>query len=390
LLRQLARFHEVHAIVFQREAELRRETEGYKIPAQVQLYSPIDSPPPSGLFSRLPRKLRMALHYRWLRRSWRGPADAILLRSHHLIAQILQRQKIDAVVFEHLSSMRAAPLVRRLSRPTRAVLDAHNVDHRLMAQEFSQAGTRELTRQERKLVERTRWEERHLRSSVDAIWCCSEEDRRLLTAPNRIAGYTIPNGVDCSFFQFDERPSKAEAPWLIFSGALQTEANKNAVRWIIGEIWPRLRQHRDDLHLLLVGSGMPADLAAAAAAVPGIEVAGEVSDVRPFFRQASLALVPLRIGSGTRLKILEAMSQGNPVVSTRKGAEGLDASDGENLLLADEPGEFVASILRLLGDRCLFHRIRHAARAFAQQRYDWDVIGSRANTSLQQLLLPHA
>jgi len=238
LLRQLARFHEVHAIVFQREAELRRETEGYKIPAQVQLYSPIDSPPPSGLFSRLPRKLRMALHYRWLRRSWRGPADAILLRSHHLIAQILPRQKIDAVVFEHLSSMRAAPLVRRLSRPTRAVLDAHNVDHRLMAQEFSQAGTRELTRQERKLVERTRWEERHLRSSVDAIWCCSEEARRLLTAPNRIAGYTIPNGVDCSFFQFDERPSKAEAPWLIFSGALQTEANKNAVRWIIGEIWP--------------------------------------------------------------------------------------------------------------------------------------------------------
>jgi len=266
------------------------------------------------------------------------------------------------------------------------VLDAHNVDHRLMAQELGWNGTREVTRQKRKLVERTEWEERHLSRSVDAVWCCSEDDCRALADPSGIPGHVIPNGVDGSFFRFDDHSSKAGAPCLIFSGAMQTEANMDAVRWLTREIWPRLRQQRSDLRLLLVGRGMPADLAAAAVAVPGIEVVGEVPDVRPFFRQASVALVPLRIGSGTRLKIMEAMAQGNPVVSTRKGAEGLDITDGENILLADEPDLFVQSSLRLLADAALFHRLRHAARAFVEQRYDWDVVGNMANRALEELL----
>lgn len=386
LLRQLARFHEVHAIIFQSEAALRKETEGYKIPDNVKTYSPIDIPPPPTLFSRLPTRLGNALHYRWLRRSWVGPAEGELLRCYHLICRILGSQQVDAVVFEHRGTMKAAPLVRRLCSSARLILNAHNVDNFLLTEEFSQDRSYTPTPAERNLLVRTEWEENHLGLFVDAVWTCSEEDRRALTAHSCISGSVIPNGVDCSFFNFDANLSKAKSPFLLFSGALGTEANKNAVTWLIRDLWPQIAGVRPELRLMLVGGGMPASLAGEARAVPGVEVIGEVPDVRPFFQKASIALVPLRIGSGTRLKILEAMAQGNPLVSTGKGAEGLDVTDGKNILFANKPSEFLDAILRLLSDQEVFDRLRHAARAFVEQHHDWNVIGGMANRALEDLL----
>ncbi|OGV52469.1 MAG: hypothetical protein A2X49_09140 [Lentisphaerae bacterium GWF2_52_8] len=382
----MARFHEIHAVIFQSEAALRKETEGYKVPDNVRIYSPIDTPAPPTLFSRLPTRLGKALHYRWLRRSWAGPAEGELLKCHHLIRRILDSQQIDAVVFEHRGTMKAAPLVRRFCPSAGLVLDAHNVDHRLLAEECMQERTRASAPAERKLLARIEWEENHLDRFVNAVWACSEEDRRALTMYSRIPGNVIPNGVDCSFFGFDANSSKAQSPFLLFTGAMGTEANKDAVVWLIRGLWPQIAVARPELRLLLVGGGMPASLAEEACAVPGVEVIGEVPDVRPYFQKASIALVPLRIGSGTRLKIMEAMAQGNPVVSTSKGAEGLDATDGENLLLANESGPFVRAVLRLLSDTALFHRLRQAARSFVEHCYDWNVIGNLANKALEEML----
>ncbi|MFZ2640841.1 MAG: glycosyltransferase [Verrucomicrobiia bacterium] len=386
LLRQLARFHEVHAILFQSEASLRKEAEGYKVPDNVRIYSPIDTPAPRMWFDRLPRRIGPGLKYRWLRRSWQGPAEGELLSCHHLIRKVLGSQQIDAVVFEHRGTMKASPLVRRLCPSARLVLNTHNVDYRLMVEESSLGGTRECTPSMQKALARTQWEEDHLGRFVDAVWTCSEDDRRVLTAHNRIPCSVIPNGVDCSFFSFDANPSKAQSPFLIFTGALGTEANKDAVTWLIRDLWPRIVNERPDLRLLLVGAGMPAALAEEARAVPGVEVAGEVPDVRPYFQKASVALVPLRIGSGTRLKIMEAMAQGNPVISTGKGAEGLEATDGEHLLLANESGSLVQTLLRLLSDPARFHRLRQSARSFVEQRYDWNVIGNLANQAIDEIL----
>lgn len=391
LLRQLARFHEIHAVLFQSETSLRKETEGYKVPDNIRIYSPIDTPAPLTLFSRLPTRVGNALYYRWLRRSWAGPAEGELLKCHHLIRHILGSQQIDAVVFEHRGTMKAAPFVRRLCPSARLVLNTHNVDHRLLAEESSLGGTRVFTAAERKSLARIKWEEDHLGRFVDAVWTCSEEDRRVLTAHSRIAGSVIPNGVDCSFFRFDANPSKAQSPFLLFTGAMGTEANKDAVVWLIRDLWPKIAIARPELRLLLVGGGMPASLAEEACAVSGVEVIGEVPDVRPYFQKASIALVPLRIGSGTRLKIMEAMAQGNPVVSTRKGAEGLEVNDDENLLLANESGPFVQTVLRLLSDTALFHRLRKAARSLVEQRYDWIVIGESVRNALEEVMkCPHA
>lgn len=137
LLRQLAREHEVHAIVFQREAGLRQGTEGYKLPDSVRVYSPSDDPPPRTLFDKLPRRLGPGLHYRWLRRSWQGPASGDVLRCQHLIRRILSEQQIDVVTLEYVGLLGAASLIQRLSPRTLRILNAHNVDHKLMAQEFA-------------------------------------------------------------------------------------------------------------------------------------------------------------------------------------------------------------------------------------------------------------
>ncbi len=281
--------------------------------------------------------------------------------------------------------MKAVPFARRLSPHSIRILDAHNVDHKLVEQEWAAHPERAVNAWERRILQQTRRTEQHLERFVHGVWACSEPDRVDLAPNGGPIGFVIPNGVDCSFFAFDSAPTKPQSPFIVFSGWLGTEANQDAVAWLLRALWPRIRAKCLNLSLLLVGGGMPAALGEEARGVPGIEVVGEVSDVRPYFRKASVAIVPLRIGSGTRFKILEAMAQGNPVLSTRKGAEGLDTTEGENILLADEPGSFIESVFRLLSDSALFNRLRYAARAFVERRYDWDVVGNMVNQALEDL-----
>ena len=247
LLRQLARFHEVHAIVFQREEELRRETDGYKVPDNVRIYSPLDTPPPRTLFDRLPRRLGPGLHYRWMRRSWRGPAESTLLRCHHLLREVLARQEVDVMVFEHLSTMAASPVARRVSPAAVQCLDAHNVDHRLLAQEIDGQPNERMSRNRRRSLATTEWTERHLGRFVHGFCACSDDDRRVLEACSGLAGYTVPNGVDTAFFAFDANPTKATSKCLLYSGWMGTRANQDGIAYFAEDIWPLILEQRPDL-----------------------------------------------------------------------------------------------------------------------------------------------
>jgi glycosyltransferase involved in cell wall biosynthesis len=381
LLRQLARFHEVHAIIFQREAELRAGMDGYRVPDAVHIYSPLDRPPPPTLFDRLPRRLAPALHYRWLRRSWRGPAEGTLLRCHHLLSEILTSQTIDAVHFEHLSTMMAAPLVRRLSPKTFRILDAHNVDHLLGPRMAAVAGAAQSSSNQRS-QRQIEWHEKHLARSVHAVWACSEEDRAVFAAFNRIPIEVVPNGVDLSSRPFDERPDKAAASEVLFVGSLNYPPNLDGLRWFVDEIWPRIRAARPDTRLTVVGRGGSAEELASVRNAPGVDLIGEVADVAPYYRRAGVFVCPLREGSGTRLKILESMAFGNPVVSTRIGAEGIQAEPGRDLLIADVPQHFADAVVDLITNPARFDSIRHHGRALVEGRYDWDLIGDRAAESI--------
>lgn len=383
LLRQLARFHEVHAIIFQREAELRAEQGGVKVPDSVRIYSPIDCPPPPSLFDRLPRRLGPAFQYRWLRRDWRGPAEGTLLRCHHLLREVLHNHDIDVVVFEHLSTMMAAPLVQRLSPRTLRILDAHNVDHRLGARMGALSGAAESPawRRGQRLIE---WHETHLDHSVQGVWTCSTEDQAVFAARNRLPIEVIPNGVDLAHRPYDDRPDKSAAPELLFCGSLGYAPNLDGLRWFVASIWPRILAKRPDAQLTVIGQGGLAAGLASLRQTPGVAIIGEVPEVAPYYARAGVFICPLREGSGTRLKILEAMALGNPVVSTQIGAEGIQAVACRDLVIADAPADFADAVLGLMADIGRFDHIRAHGRALVEKCYDWDLSGARASRAIEQ------
>ncbi len=192
----------------------------------------------------------------------------------------------------------------------------------------------------------------------------------------------IPNGVDLEHYSGDFGPPKADT--LIFSSTLTYHANFWAIRFFLEEIWPLIKKERPDVILRATGKteGVALkDLPNQA----GVIFTGYLDDIRPAIAQSWGSIVPLRIGGGTRLKILEAMALGVPVVSTFKGAQGLDVTHGQNILLADEPAEFAACVLRLLQDAELRKRLSEQGQHLVQAGYGWDAIGQRFDDFLQRV-----
>jgi len=387
ILSQISRYHEVHAIIFQKEKELRNETDGYRVPEALRIYSPLDTPPPRSVFDKLPRRIGPGLHYRWLRRSLRGPADSTLLRCYHLVDKILQDIEIDAVIFEHMSSMTAAPIVNRLSPKTARIIDAHNVDHILFTQEIaSPTNKNEGIRRWKKSLRNVQWLEHNLDKYIHSFWACSDYDKKILGSINTIRGFTIPNGVDTEVLPFDENPTKAFSKEIIFCGSLAYSPNVDGIHWFYKRVWPLINEADSDISLTIIGRGGNPETFSMLSSDPRVKFVGEVSEVQPYYQKAGVAIVPLRVGSGTRLKILEAMSLGNPVVSTTIGAEGLKVVNGEHIFIADDPADFTKAIIHLLSDSHAFNQTRTSARKLVETKYDWGFIGRMMNDALISML----
>lgn len=159
---------------------------------------------------------------------------------------------------------------------------------------------------------------------------------------------------------------------LVFAGSLTYPPNRDAVCWFVERILPRVRARLPDVELAVTGDP-PAEAAPPAA---GVRLLGRVPDVRPVVAGAAVSIAPIRLGSGTRLKILEAMALGTPVVATSKAAEGLRVVHGEHLLLADDEGVFAAQVLRLLREPDTGARLAAAARRLVLERYDVEAAGA--------------
>jgi glycosyltransferase involved in cell wall biosynthesis len=140
------------------------------------------------------------------------------------------------------------------------------------------------------------------------------------------------------------------------------------------EVWPQLRERKPELIFTIVGRD-PAPEVCELASIPGIEVTGTVDDVRPYYREAIAAVVPLKVGGGSRLKILEAMAAGVPVVSTTLGAEGLEVTDDKNILIADPTEKMVEAIIKLIEQPEQRKQLREAGRTLISNRYDWARVG---------------
>jgi polysaccharide biosynthesis protein PslH len=332
-------------------------------------------------------------------RAWQPPLAARL-------GDLLGTEAYDVV---QISSLEMAPyrrLVRRTRGHPRVVFDDLNAEYQLQRR----ACLTDLTEPRRwhaAAYSALQW--RRLRAyegrvcrEVDAVLAVSATDAGLLRrlAP-RARLRVLPNGVDTTAFAYrirgDDRIARPDEPGdagpagaraversatapppadvvprggpieLLFTGTMDYRPNVDAVLWFAESILPRLRQAHPDVRCLAVGKAPDARLRAAARRRPDLLVTGGVPDVRPYLARAALYVVPMRMGSGVRLKVLEAMAAGVPIVSTRVGLEGIAAEDGEHALVADAPTAFAAAVLRLLADPALGARLTPALAELYQE-----------------------
>lgn len=281
---------------------------------------------------------------------------------------LLAERKFDVVHVDSMDLVRFLPMLATLP----VVCTHHNVESALMARraanERSPLAHRYLAHQAA-LLKRA---EQEWVPRVALNVAVSDADRNALEslAPgSRVV--TVPNGVDTDFFA----PGDATAPeGCVFVGGTTWYPNRDALEWYVSEIAPAAKAKGVAAPVTWVGRASEDELRRFAND-PAVRLTGYVEDVRPYVHQGGCFIVPLRVGGGTRLKILDAWAMGAAVISTSIGCEGLAAVDGENILIADTADAFAAAMVRVLHDGALRRTIGANARRTAVERYSWDVVG---------------
>ena len=299
-----------------------------------------------------------------------GMFNFIVPTTAALVRRELRRQPPALIVATSIWAY--APLRNLANRPP-VVLDAHDVLGNAIAERHG----------ERHLFTRwvRAWERRTVRA-VDHVFACSEIDRRQFierygVAEDRVT--TVPNGVDLEIWQAPPaagidpgiETALKGAQVLFFMGKLDYQPNREALEFLAKRLMPELERRNPGRFRLLVCGGP----APAVSPHPAMRFAGKVPDVVPYVRRADICLAPIFTGSGTRLKILEYMAAGKPVVATPKGAEGIAGVSGEHFMLA-EADDFAEAIERLAADASAARRLGEAGRQRVAERYDWRVVGA--------------
>lgn len=206
----------------------------------------------------------------------------------------------------------------------------------------------------------------------------SEEDKSFLAKfidKDKIS--IVPNGVDIEYFkpQTTNRKPLTEGA-LVFTGSMDWLPNIDAMKYFCKDILPLIWKRERDLKLYIVGRNAPKDIIALVEKDERIIVTGSVEDVRPYTKKAKVFVVPLRIGGGTRLKILEAMAMGKPVVSTSIGCEGLEVMNKKNIIIADSPDKFAGQVMTLLNNKMMGEDIGRQGRQLVEEKYSWSIIST--------------
>lgn len=363
LLRELARENEVHLVSFVQTGE---DVEGLE--AMRAFCASVEAEP---LYLDHPR-LRL-LADAAIEPFGDVPLQVVKYRTPGMrrrLARMLERHRFDAV---HLDMLHLAAYLPMFEGTVR-VLTEHNVESALLRRRV-EAETRPLVRAYlRRQADRLARYEARACAAADAVVAVSELDAAQLAAMDpAIRPIVVPNGVDTDYFRavpgIEPEPGR-----MVFVGGFTWFPNLDAIRWFAESTLPRIAAEVPQAKLVVVGRQPDGAAVRALAADPRIELAGGVDDIRPIVSRASVFVVPLRVGGGTRLKILDALSMGRAIVSTAVGCEGLEVEPGRSILVADTPEAFAAETVRALRDRALATRLGTEGRALVERRYDWRVI----------------
>jgi glycosyltransferase involved in cell wall biosynthesis len=217
--------------------------------------------------------------------------------------------------------------------------------------------------------------ERAMCRRFDANVTMSDDDGRLLHAIAPDATFTtVANGVDIGYFT--PAPATSDRS-IVFAGRLDQYSNRDGILYFMNEAWPALSREFPDATIDILGHNPPEELRQIAARTPQVTVTGFVDDIRPYFQRATAAICPVRDGGGTRIKVLDALAQGKPLVSTSIGCEGIAVVPERDVLVADSAADFVRQLARVFRDPALRQRLAENGRRVTEERYSWDALAAQ-------------
>lgn len=356
LLKELAQHHDVSLLCYASD-------DGEPLDVLRSICRSVDTvaPPLPSLRSKRSRQLRSLLS--------RGSFQQAGLVSDEMIARVRTLLADGSFDLVQLESSQLAGLVPDGSTPV--VIDEHNIEYELL---------RRMVDVERSPVRKAyNWlEYRKFRREEIAAWnradACvmtSEREREILgnVVPSKRV-HVAPNGVDIDFFT--PSAEAVDPDEIVYTGLMSYRPNVDAVKFFVRDVMPAIVAARPTAHFSIVGLG--AEIHVGSLAGPNVSVVSDVPDVRPYIGRASVVAVPLRMGSGTRLKVLEGLAMAKAMVSTNVGCEGIAVRGGDQLLIEDEPGRFAAAVVRLMADADERERLGAAGRALVESQYSWSSI----------------
>ncbi|MCB0805824.1 MAG: glycosyltransferase [Bacteroidales bacterium] len=286
------------------------------------------------------------------------------------LKQVLQQEKFDVVQLEMLYMTPYMDVIRKYSK-AKIVLRSHNIEHRIWQR------VAETTRNPLKSVylrylttKLKNYELSHL-NSYDGIACISSKDAAFFSEHGcNIPITTVPFGVDTDIYK--SGLTDYEFPSLFHIGSMNWMPNEEGINWFLEKAWPLIHADLPDLKIYLAGREMPAWLTNLNK--KNVEVLGEVDDAHQFIHSKSIMVVPLFSGSGIRIKIIEGMALGKAIISTSIGAEGINYTHGENILIADTPEDFLKAVKKCVADKTLCEELGRKARQLIEQEHSHEAV----------------
>jgi glycosyltransferase involved in cell wall biosynthesis len=311
----------------------------------------------------------------------RDPYDVCWLRSQSFTGAVGRRWATGSYDLIHVDTIGLMQYIGPPGRP-KTVLNHHNIESQAMARRAERDPSPLIRHYCRRDGAKLRRLEQRDAPLVSMNLVVSELDgTRLREVAPKARTAVVDNGVDVEYF----RPSGAVGPVpasLVFAGSMGWHPNLEAAQFLLREIWPGLRQSEGQWRLTIVGGQPPRSFRDEASRL-GAEVTGFVEDVRPHIEQAEIYVCPIRIGGGTRVKVLDALAMGRPLVATELAVEGLGLTEDLHYRRAESAAEFVREILRLHAEPALRERLAAAGRAFVVEHFSWHTIGERLEAAYQ-------
>ena len=363
LVKELARRHSVCLLTFL-EADQDPTLSG-PLPDLCRWIATVPVPQRTNLL-----RLRQMLLTRRPDMSWR-------LWSSDFASQLtrrLQQEQFDIVEIEGIEMTPYLPIIQAVQPQPRIIYDAHNAEWILQ----KRACFTDIKNPKRWVAALYSWVQWHRLKRYEAYVLSQVEHTIAMSDPDRIALSTlrpntqitvIPNGVDLDFYRGFNGATISHD--IVFTGKMDFRPNIDAALWFGLEVLPRLQEQRPGTTFAVVGQRPHARLNVLRG-IPGITITGQVDDIRPYIAGATVYVAPLRVGGGTRLKLLEAMAMSRPIVATTVGAEGFPVTDGQELFLADTPDHFGQRVLDLLQSSDLRSQLGQKGFSFARANYDWN------------------